>query len=84
MAVRPATRAFRVLYWGEHVNKDFAILVDGKELIREQRKAAPVKRFVAVEYPLAPELTSGKDKIRVRFETRGTDAPFFELRTVTA
>ena len=84
MAVRPATRAFRVLYWGEHVNKDFAILVDGKELIREQRKAAPVKRFVAVEYPLGPKLMSGKDKIRVRFETRGTDAPFFELRTVSA
>jgi len=84
MAVRSAGNSLRVLYWGEHVNKDFAILVDGKELAREKRKAEPVKRFVAVEYPLPPELTKGKDKIRVRFETRGTDAPFFELRIVTA
>ena len=82
MAVR-GKNALRVLYWGEDVNKDFAILVDGKELVREQRKAEPVKRFVAVEYPLLPELTAGKDKVRVRFETRGTDAPFYELRTVT-
>jgi hypothetical protein len=66
------------------VNKDFAILVDGKELVREQRKAAPVKRFVAVEYPLPTEPTSSKDKIRIRFEARGTDAPFFELRSVTS
>ena len=84
MAVRSTAQALRVLYWGEHVNKDFAILVDGKELVREQRKAAPVKRFVAVEYPLPTEPTSSTDKIRIRFETRGTDAPFFELRTVTA
>jgi len=82
MTVRPAGNALRVLYWGEEVNKDFAILIDGRELVREQRKAAPVKRFVAVEYPLRPELTGGKDRIRVRFEARGTDAPFYELRTV--
>jgi uncharacterized protein len=84
MAVRPSGNALRVLYWGEDVNKDFAILVDGKELAREKRKADPVTRFVSVEYPLPPALIAGKDKIRVRFETRGTDAPFYELRTVRA
>jgi hypothetical protein len=82
MRVRGEGNALRVLYWGEDVNKDFAILVDGKELAREQRKADPVKHFVAVEYPLPPALSAGKDRIRVRFETRGTDAPFYELRTV--
>lgn len=83
MAVRPGANALRVLYWGEDVNKDFAILVDGKELAREQRRAAPVKHFIAVEYPLPPALTAGKDKVRISFETRATDAPFYELRTVT-
>jgi hypothetical protein len=83
MAIRPGANALRVLYWGEDVNKDFAILVDGKELAREQRRAAPVKHFIAVEYPLPPALTAGKDKVRIRFETRATDAPFYELRTVT-
>lgn len=84
MAVHPGANALRVLYWGEDVNKDFAILIDGQELAREQRKVEPVKQFVAVEYPLASKLTAGKDKVRVRFETRGTDAPFYELRTLTA
>jgi hypothetical protein len=84
MAVRPEVKALRVLYWGEDVNKDFAILVDGKELAREKRKAEPVKHFVAVEYPLPPELIASKQKVSIRFEARGTDAPFYELRTVTA
>ncbi len=84
MKVRPGVSALRVLYWGEDVNKDFAILIDGRELVREQRKAEPVKRFIAVEYPLPDAFVVGKNKVRVRFETRGTDAPVYELRTVTA
>jgi hypothetical protein len=83
MAIRGNGCTLRVLYWGEDVNKDFAILVDGKELTHEQRKADSVKHFVAVEYPLPAALTAGKNKVRVRFETRGTDAPFYELRTLT-
>jgi hypothetical protein len=81
MTVRGAN-ALRVLYWGEDVNKDFAILVDGKELAREHRTAEAAKHFVSVEYPLPPELIAAKDKVRIRFETRGTDAPFYELRTI--
>ena len=84
MAVGPGSNALRVLYWGEDVNKDFAILVEGRELALEKRQAQPAMRFVAVEYPLPPELIGGRDRIRVRFEARGTDAPFYELRTVRA
>jgi hypothetical protein len=84
MAVWTGAGALRVLYWGEDVNKDFSILVDGKELVRERRKAEPAKRFVAVEYPLPAQLMSGKAEIRVRFEARSSDAPFYELRTVMA
>jgi hypothetical protein len=84
MAVRPGASALRVLYWGEDVNKDFAILVDGRELVREKRKTEATKRFVAVEYPLPERFALAKRTIRVRFESRGTDAPFYELRTVTA
>ena len=84
MAVRPGVTALRVLYWGEDVNKDFAIWVDGTELVREKRKTEAAKRFLAVEYPLPNSLVRAKRTIRVRFESRGTDAPFYELRTVTA
>ncbi|MEO5775098.1 MAG: glycoside hydrolase family 127 protein [Sphingomicrobium sp.] len=84
MAIRPTASALHVLYWGEDVNKDFVILVDGTELAHERHKADPVKGFVAVEYPLSPTLLSGKSSIRVRFEARGSDAAFYELRTVSA
>lgn len=82
MAVKPGTSALRVLYWGEDVNKDFVIMIDGRELVRERRKAQSVKAFVAIEYPLSLP-NSAQDKVRVRFESRGSDAPFYELRTVT-
>ena len=84
IALREGPAALRALYWGQDVNKDFDILVDGKLLAHESRKAEPVKRFVAVEYPLPDAITRGKDKVRVRFQTRGTDAPVFEVRTVSA
>ena len=83
MAVRPGRNLLRVLYWGEDVNKDFAILIDGRELVLEKREEPPKKGFVAVEYPLPEAQTGGKDRVRIRFEARGTDAPFYELRTVT-
>ena len=82
MAVREGSNSLRVLYWGEEVDKDFVILVEGRELAHEQRKSQPVKQFVAVEYPIPHDFTAGKDMIRIRFETRNTDAPFYELRTV--
>ena len=82
MAVRPGPTAVRALYWGEDVDKDFFITVDGKPLVHVQRKGPPVKQFVAAEYPLPPAIVAGKNKVRVRFEAGTTNAPLFELRTV--
>lgn len=70
----------RVLYWGEEVGKDFVISIDGQQIAEERRAVPPVKRFVAVDYPLSPSLTAGKRSVRVRFETRGTDAQLYEIR----
>ena len=42
----------------------------------------PVKRFVGVDYPIPEALTRGKDKVTVRFETKGTDAFVYEARTL--
>jgi hypothetical protein len=83
LAVRKdAPNALRVLYWGEDVNKDFTILVDGQPIAKAGLSHMPAKAFVPVEYTIPEALTRGKDRIRVRFETRLTDAPFYELRTV--
>jgi DUF1680 family protein len=83
LAVNPEARVLRVLYWGGDVNKDFVVMVDGRQLVRERREGPAVERFVAAEYPLPDELTQGKDSIRVRFETRTTDAPFYEARILS-
>jgi hypothetical protein len=84
MAVRPGPMILRALYWGEEIDKDFEIKVDGKQVAHERRKAQPVKRFVSEDYAIPAALTRGKSKIVVRFETRGSDAPVYELRTLTA
>ena len=75
MAVRPGPTAVRALYWGEDVDKDFFITVDGKPLVHVQRKGPPVKQFVAAEYPLPPAIVPGKNKVRVRFEAGTTKHP---------
>jgi DUF1680 family protein len=84
LAVRPGPMVLRALYWGEETNKDFIILVDGEQIAEERRAESPVKEFVAKDYPIPPALTAGKSKVRVRFETRGTDAPVYEVRMLEA
>jgi hypothetical protein len=33
-----------------------------------------------VEYAIPPQLTQGKSAVTVRFETKGSDAPVYEVR----
>src|SRR3546814_8478298 len=74
--------ALRALYWGEETNKDFVILIDGTQIAEERRAGPPSKTFVARDYPIPVDLTRGKAKVRVRIETRGTDAPVYEARMI--
>ena len=80
LAVRPGPNVLRALYWGEEVDKRFDILVDDVRIADERRGAKPEKRFVGTDYSLPERLTRGKDRVRIRFETRGTDAFVYELR----
>jgi hypothetical protein len=81
MAVRPdAPMTLRALYWGEDVDKDFEILVDSRSLTIEPRKGAPLREFVAREYPIPADWTRGRARARVRFLTHGTDATVYECR----
>ena len=74
----------RALYWGQDRNKNFTVNIDGAPLAQETLAGEETKGFVAVEYDIPPAMTVGKDNIRVRFETNGTDAPVYECRTITA
>ncbi|WNO52341.1 glycoside hydrolase family 127 protein [Stakelama saccharophila] len=84
LAVRPGPMVLRALYWGEEVDKDFAIEIDGHLLAEEHRSVPPVKEWVAQDYPIPEALTRGKHNVRVRFETRGTDARIYEVRMLEA
>ncbi|PSJ40672.1 glycoside hydrolase family 127 protein [Allosphingosinicella deserti] len=84
MDVKSGPLLLRAVYWGEEVDKNFTIAVDGTIIAEERRKMAPSKAFVSVDYPIPEALIRGKAKIVVRIETRGSDAPVYELRTLRA
>jgi DUF1680 family protein len=84
LAVRPGPMLLSALYWGEEVNKNFDISIEGTRIANERRAVPPEKRFVGVDYSIPEALTRGKDKVVVRFETRGTDAFVYEARTLEA
>ena len=80
LAVRPGPMVLRALYWGEEVDKNFAIIVEGETVALERRPGPPAKAFVPVDYPIPERLTANKSAVKVRFETRGSDAPVYEAR----
>ena len=82
LAVRPGPMVLQALYWGEEVGKHFAILVGGREIAVERRDAPPVQRFVTQDYPIPADLIAGRSSVTVRIETRGSDAPVYECRTL--
>lgn len=84
MAVRDGPVVLRALYWGEETGKNFDVSVGGVRIANERRATPPEKRFVGVDYAIPVELTRGKETVRVRFETRGTDAFIYEVRTLAA
>ncbi len=84
LAVRPGPMVLNVLYWGEDVDKHFAIEIDGKQLVDERRPVALLKQWTPKDYPIPPEWTAGKDRVRVRVETRGTDIRLYEVRMLEA
>ena len=84
LAVRPGPMVLQALYWGEEIDKHFTISVDGEVVATERREGPPEKRFVAADYALPERLTAGKARVRVRFETKGSDAPVYEARMLAA
>ncbi len=84
MAVREGPVVLRALYWGEEVGKNFDISVGGVRIANERRATPPEKKFVGMDYPIPLALTHGQKTVRVRFETRGTDAYIYEVRTLGA
>jgi uncharacterized protein len=62
----------------------FKLMIDGQTILQETVKRSEPARFMDVHYPLSRDLTSGKKKVTVRFEsTDGHDLPsVFGIRVI--
>lgn len=69
LAVAPGPLALQVSYGGAQRDKDFRILVDGAQLARERLTGSPSAARNVQTYPLPADLTQGKSRVRVRFES---------------
>jgi hypothetical protein len=73
-------------YWGGERERDFHILVDGEAVARQTLDGERLGEFFEVRYALPPELTRGRESLRVRFEpVEGhTAGPVFGVRLLPA
>jgi hypothetical protein len=55
-------------YWGGDSGRTFDILFDGQKLMTQRLQNALPGRFFDVVVPLPRELTSGKEKAKIRFQ----------------
>jgi hypothetical protein len=55
-------------YWGDDVGRTFRVLVEGREIARQELDRNRPGEFFDKEYPVPLELTRGKVKVTVRFE----------------
>lgn len=82
LAVTEGPAVLQAVYWGEETGKDFKIMVEGEVIARERRETTPSRSFVLTQYVIPETLTRGRERIVVRFETVGSDAPVYEVRTL--
>ena len=68
MRTRPGPLTLHASYWGEERGRRFDISVDGHRIATQALEADSPGAFFDREYPIPPELTAGKDRVRVRFQ----------------
>lgn len=82
LAIRPGPVELRVVYAGPDRHRDFVILVNGEQLVRERLAGDPTVQRNIVSYPIPAHVLSGSD-ITVRFEADSDQwATVYECRTV--
>ena len=86
MAVDPALPMTLAATWwgGEWRARRFDILIDGQAIATQRLWTNRPGNFFAVEYPIPPTLTAGKQRVTVRFQAHPGDIAgrLFHLRMV--
>jgi DUF1680 family protein len=84
LGTRPGPVELRVAYAGSDRNRDFTILINGRQLVRERLAGAPTVQLNIISYPIPADLLTG-DSITVRFEAENDQwTTVYECRTVAA
>ncbi len=80
-----AKAALRVLYWGGDEGRAFDLQADDTVIATVTLRRAK-DDYYGVEYPLDPAVTTGKEKITIRFQSKPGMAagPAYELSILTA
>ena len=86
MTVAEGPLVLQTTYWGGERDRLFHIEVDGVRIATQRLHGNATGRFIDVDYPVPPELTAGKDRVRVRFtpESGHTAGPVFGVRLLRA
>jgi len=56
-------------YWGSDSGRTFDVLIDDKKIATQNLDFNKPDEFFEVRYKIPPELTSGKDKVTVKFQS---------------
>lgn len=77
--------ALAIEYWGGFTgSKTFDIQVDGQTIATENISGKADGRFITITYPVPPELTQGKKKVKIKFmpHTGHRAGPVFSVRMI--
>jgi len=67
LKLQPGAHLLRATYWGEERNRAFAILVDGRELARQELEGRQPGAFIDQDYEIPQAWIEGRTQIAVRF-----------------
>ncbi|MDP1026812.1 glycoside hydrolase family 127 protein [Sphingomonas sp. KR1UV-12] len=84
LARRPGPATLRLTVWGNDVNRQMAITVDGTPLKTDRAPREREDRFVTIDYPIPSTGAQGKPLAEVVFTPVKEEAVLYEVRMLTA
>jgi len=80
MRRRPGPAVLSVVYWGEDLDREVVIEIDGRQIAVEKRPPPREREWITTEYSLPPTTMASSV---VRFIARRGDAVIYEVRVIT-
>jgi DUF1680 family protein len=84
LARQPGPATLRITVWGNDVNRELAITVDGMSVPTKRAERPPEDRFVTIDYPLPSAGSQGRRQAEVVLIPVKEEAVLYEVRMLTA